>query len=116
MAYSVDFRRAAIEYWQSDHSKEELYEAFKIHPSRVYEWLRHEGKTGSLEPSYPERRTRKIDLEKLKQAVERKPDAYLAEFAKQFDCTEQAIFYALKKLDITVKKNSIHIQNNRRKT
>ena len=113
MAYSVDFRRAAIEYWQKGHSKEELYEAFKIHPSRVYEWLRHEEKTGSLKPSYPKTRIRKIDLEKLRQAVERKPDAYLYELAKQFDCTEQAIFYALKRLEITVKKNNLRIQSSR---
>ena len=109
MAYSVDFREAAIQYWQSGFSKEELYKAFKIYPARVYEWLRHKEKTGSLEPNYPKRRNRKINLEKLRQAVERKPDAYLHELAKQFDCTEQAIFYALKKLDITVKKNSSHI-------
>jgi len=116
MAYSMDFRRAAIEYWQKGHSKAELYEAFGIHPSRVYEWLRHEGKTGSLKPNYPKRRTRKIDLEKLRQAVERKPDAYLSELAKQFDCTEQAIFYALKKLDITVKKSNSRTQSSPRKT
>jgi transposase len=112
MAYSMDFRRAAIDYWQSGHSKEDLYEAFKIHPSRVYTWLRHEAKTGSLAPSYPQTRKRKIDLKELEQAVERKPDAYLSELAKQFDCTEPAIFYALKRLGITVKKNSSHTQNN----
>jgi transposase len=107
MAYSIDFRRVAIEYWQSGHSKEELYAAFKIYPARVYEWIRHEKKTGSLKPSYPDTRRRKIDLEELKRTVERKPDAYLSELAKQFDCTEQAIFYALKKIDITIKKNNL---------
>jgi transposase len=116
MAYSVDFRRAAIEYWQAGHSEEELYEAFKIYPSRIYEWLRHEKKTGSLKACYAKRRKRKIDLEELRQAVERKPDAYLSELAKQFSCTEQAVFYALKKIEITVKKNSSPMQNNRRRT
>jgi len=111
MAYSVDFRKAAIEYWQTGHSKEELYEAFKIYPSRVYEWMRHEARTGTLKPSYPKSRKRKIDLEKLRQAVERKPDAYLGEFAKQFDCTEQAIFYALKRLGITLKKSNSHTRS-----
>jgi len=114
MAYSIDFRKAAIEYWQKGHSKEELYEAFKIHPSRVYTWIRHEAKTGSLKPSYRATRKRKINLEELSRAVERKPDAYLSELAKQFDCTEQAIFYALKRLDITVKKSSLHTPNSHR--
>jgi transposase len=112
MAYSVDFRRAAIEYWQAGHNAKELYAAFKIYPSRVYTWLRHEAKTGSLKASYPARRTRKIDLDELKRAVERKPDAYLKELAKQFNCTEQAIFYALKRLNVTLKKNSLPMQNN----
>jgi transposase len=61
--------------------------------------------TGSLEPKYRKTRTRKIDLEKLKQAIEEKPDAYLSELAAQFDCTPQAIFYALKRLKITLKKD-----------
>ncbi len=111
MAYSVDYREAAIAYWRAGHSKEELYEAFKIYPSRVYEWMRLEERTGTLKPSYPKRRKRKIDLEELRRAVERKPDAYLAELAKQFNCTEQAVFYALKKVDITTKKKSTLIRN-----
>ncbi len=114
MAYSVDIRKAAIEYWQAGHSKEEMYEAFRIYPSRVYEWLRHREKTGTLKPAYPERRRRKIDLEKLRQAVERKPDAYLYELAAQFDCTEQAVFYALKKIDMTLKKSNIPMRKSRR--
>jgi transposase len=112
MAYSEDFRRAAIKYWQTGHSESELYEAFGIYPARIYEWLKLEERTGSLQPNYPKTRKRKIDLEKLQEAVERKPDAYLSELAKQFDCTEQAIFYALKKLNITFKKKSIHTPNN----
>ena len=113
MAYSADFREAAIEYWQSGCNKEELYKAFKIYPSRVYEWLRHKEKTGSLKACYPKRRKRKIDLEELRRAVERKPDAYLRELGKQFDCTEQAIFYALQKLDITIKKNNLPTPSSR---
>ena len=46
----------------------------------------------------------KIDREKLRQAVAEKPDAYLRELAKQFDCTAQAVFYMLGKLGITLKK------------
>lgn len=111
MAYSVDFREAAIAYWRAGHSKEELYEAFKIYPARVYEWIRLERQTGTLKPSYAKRRKRKIDLEELRRAVERKPDAYLRELAKQFNCTEQAVFYALKKVNITTKKKNIPIRS-----
>jgi hypothetical protein len=40
MAYSIDFRKRAIAYWDKGHTAEELYEAFEIHPTRVNEWKR----------------------------------------------------------------------------
>ncbi|MDO4570263.1 MAG: IS630 transposase-related protein [Planctomycetia bacterium] len=45
----------------------------------------------------PQERRRKIDKEKLRQAVQEKPDAYLEELAKPSGCSVQAVFYALKK-------------------
>jgi transposase len=74
MAYSIDFRRKAIEYWESGHTKEELYEAFGIYPSRVYMWRKLEKETGALKPQYPKTRLSKINLQELEVAVERKPD------------------------------------------
>jgi hypothetical protein len=41
----------------------------------------------------------------LKKAVQEKPDAYLHELAELFGCSAQAVFYMLKKMDITFKKN-----------
>ena len=75
-------------------------------------WRKLLSETGSLEPQYRKTRSRKIDKEALKRAVEEKPDAYLSELAKPFGCTEQAVFYALKKMGITVKKNSIPTPKN----
>jgi transposase len=104
MAYSVDFRKRAIAFMDEGHTGKQLYEAFKIWPSEVNRWRKLLKKTGSLEPQYPETRDGKIDLQKLQQAIERKPDAYLSELAKEFNCTKQAIHYALKRLKITLKK------------
>ena len=112
MAYSIDFRKAAIEYMEKGHSKEELYEAFGIYPSRITSWRKLLKETGSLEPQYKETRERKIDLIELTKAVERKPDATLAELAKLFNCTNVAIFYALERAKLPLKKNSSHTQNN----
>jgi transposase len=108
MAYSKDFRRRAMEYMDAGHTYKELYEAFKIYPSRIAEWRRLEAETGSLDTQYPKTRVRKIDLQKLEQAIKEKPDAYLHELAKEFDCTKQAIFYAIKRLKISYKKN-VHV-------
>ena len=112
MAYSKDFRKAAIEYWEKGHRKEELYEAFGIYPSRINAWKKLQRETGSLEPQYKETRERKIDLGKLTAELERKPDATLGELARKFDCTEVAIFYALKRAKLTLKKNSTDTRSN----
>ncbi|MBS0624117.1 MAG: transposase [Verrucomicrobia bacterium] len=47
---------------------------------------------------------RKLDYNLLKEYVEVHPDYFLLEIAEHFSVTEQAIFYALKKLKITRKK------------
>ena len=111
MAYSIDFREKAIEYMDKGHTKEELYEAFGIYPSRITEWRKLLRETGELNPQYRKTRSRKINLKELEQALERKPDATLAELAEPFGCTEQAVHYALKRLRITFKKNSSHTKN-----
>lgn len=112
MAYSIDFRERALAYMEEGHTYKELYAAFKIYPSAIAKWRKIHAETGSVKPQYRKTRSRKIDKEKLQRAVEEKPDAYLSELAKPFGCTEQAVFYALKKLKITVKKNNIHTPKN----
>jgi len=109
MAYSIDFRKRAIEYMDAGHTGKELYEAFKIYPSAIERWRKLLYETGTLELQYNGTRTGKIDLSKLQKAVEERPDAYLSELAIQFGCTKQAVFYALKRLEITVKKRHLHI-------
>jgi predicted transcriptional regulator len=54
--------------------------------------------TGTLEARKVEHRKRKIDLKKLEQVVKEKPAMYLSEIAESFNCTPQAVFYALKRM------------------
>ena len=104
MAYSIDYRKRAIEYMDEGHTEKELRTTFKIDPSTVRDWRKLLKETGTLKPQYRETRKRKIDSKKLEQALEKKPDATLPELAKQFNCTKQAIDAALKRLKITRKK------------
>jgi transposase len=90
----------------------ELYGAFKIYPTAIEDWRKLLKETGSLEPQYRETRSGKIDTEKLKRALEEKPGAYLHELAKPFNCTKQAVFYALEKLGQTYKKRALHTRKN----
>jgi transposase len=108
MAYSIDFRKRAIEFMKEGHTGKELYEAFKIYPSEIKKWQKLLDKTGSLEPQYPKTRKGKIDLAKLKQELERKPDLTLPELAKIFKCKKQSVDAALKKAKITRKKRHFH--------
>jgi len=105
MAYSADFKRRAVEYKQKGHTFKELKEVFGIHSSTYYQWAK-EYENDFEKPKGPRQRSRKIDKEKLKLAVEEHPDFYLREFAELFGCSPQAIFYALKKLKITLKKKT----------
>jgi len=85
-----------------------LKEAFGISAETYYQWKE------KLENGYDgtkvfRERNRKIDKEKLKKAVEENPDAYLHELAGLFDCSPQAVFLMLEKLNITRKKSPLPI-------
>lgn len=61
-------------------------------------------------------RRRKIDLEALRQDVIDDPDAYQHERAQRFGVAQNAIFFALKKLKVTYKKNASAPRGGRRRT
>ena len=48
---------------------------------------------------------RKITLEELKAFVEAHPDAFLREFAVQFDCAVPSVWVALKQIHVALKKD-----------
>jgi len=107
MAYDIDFIKRAVAYKQNGHTFNQLREAFDIPPETYYQWK------NNIEIGYYEKergkqvRKRKIDREQLKNAVAQKPDSYLYELAKLFNCSPQAIFYMLEKLNITLKKRPL---------
>jgi len=60
--------------------------------------------SGYYETKPKQVRRRKIDKDKLRQAIEEKPDMFLHELAQMFDCATQSVHNMLKKLGITRKK------------
>lgn len=116
MAYSIDYRKAAIEFKQSGCTFTELKKVFKITPRTYYQWVELLETTGSLKYRNANERQRKIDLEKLKQAVEEKPDTYLRELAAKFDVSITAVHKCLIKHKITYKKRRLPTQKNLKKT
>ncbi|GHV50491.1 hypothetical protein FACS1894216_02790 [Synergistales bacterium] len=115
MAYDKKFKKQAIAYKDTGHTFKELKEAFGICSDRYYRWKELLETTGSLEDKKVCERKRKINKDELRKALEEKPDMYLYELAERFDCTVQAIFYALRKMKITLKKRRSPIPKSLRK-
>ena len=113
MAYSIDFKKRAVAYKQEGHTFIQLREAFGIPSETYYDW-KEKLESGYYQTTIKRERRRKIDKEALKQAVSQKPDAYLKELAEPFGCTATAVFYALEKLGITIKKSPLPITKNQR--
>jgi transposase len=110
----MDYKKRAVEYKHEGHTFNELREAFGIPPETYYDW-KEKLESGYYETKVKRERLRKIDREKLKEAIEKRPDAFLYELAEQFDCTPPAVFYMLEKMNITLKKRSLGIANNRKR-
>ena len=103
--------RRAVAYKNEGHTFKELKDTFNIPSETYYQWKEklnngYDGKKVFRE------RSRKIDKEELKKAVEEKPDAYLYELAQLFDCSPQAVFLMLNRLNITRKKSPSPITKN----
>jgi transposase len=108
MAYSIDFIKRAVAYRQEGHTFAQLREAFDIPSATYYDW-QAKLNNGHFDITVKRERRRKIDKEALIKAVAEKPDAFLKEYAEQFNCTATAVYYALEKLNITRKKRPLPI-------
>jgi transposase len=104
MAYSVDYRRRTIEYYQEGHTQAEVKDVFNVCPKTIRDWEARIN-AGSLKPSYPKtRKPRKLPPDELRQYINEHPDAFLEEIGEYFNCSAEAVRKALKKLKITRKK------------
>ena len=110
MAYCEKYRKAAVEYKDSGHSFEELKDIFKISSSTYYRWVAYKKEFGCFAPPKTGKLTRKgkIDPEKLMQAYEERPDAYLREIAAKFGVSVVAVHKREKTLKLTLKKRRSH--------
>jgi len=102
MSYSLDFRRQVFKVKQKEElTFQELSDRFDIPIRTLFRWQKRiEPKTKRNKPST------KIDMEALSKDVEDNPGHYQYERAKTFGVSQSAIFYALKRLNISNKKNT----------
>jgi putative transposase len=102
MPYSMDLRERVVNYVKGGGSKAEAARRYEVSEATVYLWLKRK----TLEPTVVKRRHRKIDWKALENHVHQYPEATLQDRAKYFRVNPSAIWYALKQLQITRKKNS----------
>lgn len=105
-AYSVDLRMRVLDYLKRKDDKKAASDLFNVGIATIYRWIRQQKEKGHVEPHYREFVYKKLDYISLEEYAKVHPDYFLLEIAKHFSVTEQAIFYALKKLKITRKKES----------
>ena len=103
MTYSLDLRERAIRYVTEGGSKTEAARLFGIHRQTLHHWLR----TKDQPPKRHVSRHRKLDKAALAAHVRDYPDAFLRERAEHFGVHVNAIWVALRKLDIRKKNDAL---------
>jgi len=105
MTYSYDLRTKALDYIEKGGSKVEASRIFGVTVQTLINWVKRK-KCGHLIPN-PTRKRRPLETEKLKAYIQKHPDSYLREISEEFGVTITAVFYACKRLKITLKKDVI---------
>ena len=104
MAYSHDLRKKALDYIEKGNSKVEASRIFGVTVQTLIVWCKRK-RQGRLAPNTTRnRKPQKLEAEKLKAYIAKHPDSYLREIAEEFKVTITAVFYACKRLKITLKK------------
>lgn len=114
MTYSLDLRKKALKYLENGGTREATSKIFGVTSRTLANWLRKQ-KQQDLAPKKRRPSPSKIDSDKLKEYIQKHPEAYLREIAKEFCSSLQAIFYACKRLNITLKKRSRTIKKETKK-
>ena len=110
MTYSLDFRQKVMDYkTKKVLTFEQTSHHFDIGIHTLFRW------NSSLSPYHKRQKSAiKIDMDALKQDVENIPDAYQWERALRFGVHQSTIYYALKRLEISYKKNTTTSKSQRR--
>lgn len=99
MAYSLDYRKLILAKLEAGATYRALRKEYNISTKTILSWKKDINR--KLKPAAPT----KIDNDKLRKDVAMYPDDYQHERAVRFNCTPRAIGYALKRLNISQKKD-----------
>ena len=106
MAYSKDARQMIIQYLNNGHTEKEAEKEFGVSIPSMTKWRKMLRETGSLEDKEAQRKPRKLPDEELRACIAEHPDAYFTEIAEHFNCSDEGVRKACKRLGITRKKKT----------
>lgn len=108
-SYSLALRERAITFVEIEKgSRKEACAVLGIHSSTLTKWLKRYRDTVEIGPSARiSYRKRKVDTLELRRLLAEHSDATLEELAAPFGVPPSTIFYHLRKLGITRKKNHV---------
>jgi len=111
MTYSLDMRRQVLKIRiEEELSMAKVAKRFGVGVASVMRWSKN------IEAIKKRNRSAKIDMEAFKRDVEQYPDAYQHERAVRLGVSDYCVWYALKRLGVTYKKNTSASKGNPRKT
>jgi transposase len=115
MSYSIDLRESVIAFIENGGSKIAASRLFQVSCRTVFMWIQNKKERGNLKVKTRDSKPYKIDETALIAYVKKNPDHYLKQIAKHFHVTAPAIFFALKRLKITLKKKRSSTLNDAKK-
>jgi transposase len=104
-AYGIDLRTRVINYLDEGHTYKTTSDLFNVAIRTISNWVSLRKETGSLKAIPVPRSPHKLFDKELLEYVKLHPDAYLREIATHFNCRISSAHDALKRLNVTYKKN-----------
>jgi putative transposase len=109
--YSIDLRKRVLSFIEEGHGGiTKASRVFSIGKSAIYSWINKKKTTGSIDITKRIKKPRKFKKHDLINYINKHPDAYLHEIAKNFNMSISGVCRALKRLNITRKKSLLLIR------
>lgn len=103
MAHSSDIRVRVLDFIRGGGSKAEAARIFKVSRGCIYTWLARGNDISARKPG--PRGSHKVDMSALAARLRETPDICLTELAVAFGVYPSTLHYAVKRLQVTRKKN-----------
>ena len=104
MRYSSDLRKRFLDFIQNRGSKAEAARRFQVSRTCSYQWLAAPNPLAYQKPG--PRKPHRLDPDELAAHVKALPDATQKELAAHFGVSQQGVWYGLKKIGCSRKKNA----------